>query len=77
VADAPCQTGRDHHLMQLALVQQVLERKRGRVESRALGDSPVSVNPSALDSDGATVTSRTCLPSVASMCPTRRFAAGL
>jgi hypothetical protein len=52
VADAPCQTGRDHHLMQLALVQQVLERKRGRVESRALGDSPVSVNPSALDSNG-------------------------
>jgi hypothetical protein len=52
VADAPRQTGRDHHLMQLALVHQVLERKRGRVEPRALGDSPVSVNPSALDSDG-------------------------
>ena len=42
-------TGRDHHLVQIVLVQQVLQREHGRVESPSAGRPPVPVHPSALD----------------------------
>src|SRR5216684_3888919 len=49
--DAPSQTGRDHHLVQLVLVEQAFQSESGRVESRALRRPPVAMNPTTLDTN--------------------------
>jgi hypothetical protein len=51
MTDAPRQAGRDHQLVEIIFVQQVLDRERSNIEARPLSYPPVSMNPSAFDPD--------------------------